>query len=69
MDVIVWEEEWDLVTYPFQNFNGCTVEIWEVTSNFFPCFIIGVITLKGPLSIKTSIMVSLIRRLKQAMNE
>ena len=24
----------DEITYPFANFNGCTVEVWEWTSNF-----------------------------------
>ena len=26
----------DYITYPFPNFNGCTVEVWEWTSNFIP---------------------------------
>ena len=25
---------WDEITYPFPNFNGCTVEVWEWISNF-----------------------------------
>ena len=25
---------WDKITYPFPNFNGCTVEVWEWISNF-----------------------------------
>ena len=25
---------WDEITYPFPNFNGCTVELWEWISNF-----------------------------------
>ena len=28
----VWEE----IIYPFPNFNGCTVEVWEWISNFNP---------------------------------
>ena len=35
---------WDEITYPFPNFNGCTVEVWEWISNFTPHFIIDVIT-------------------------
>ena len=35
---------WDEVTYPFQNFNGCTVEVWEWISNFIPLIIMNVIT-------------------------
>ena len=35
---------WDEVTYSFQNFNGCTVEVWEWLSNFIPYFIMDVIT-------------------------
>ena len=25
---------WDVITYPFQNFNGYPVETWELISNF-----------------------------------
>ena len=25
---------WDDITYPFPNFNGAPVEVWEWTSNF-----------------------------------
>ena len=32
------------ITYPFPNFNGATVKIWEGISNFLPYFIINVIT-------------------------
>ena len=47
---------WDGITYPFPNFNGCTVEVWEWVSNFIPHFIMDVITcpmlgsmlIKGP---------------------
>ena len=48
---------WDVITYPFPNFNGATVEVWEWISNFIhtvevwewisnyiPHFIIDVIT-------------------------
>ena len=27
---------WDVITYPFPNTVGCTVEIWEWVSNFIP---------------------------------
>ena len=30
---------WDEITYPFPNFNGVTVEVWEWISNFIPHFI------------------------------
>ena len=33
-----------MITYPFPNFNGCTVEVWEWICNFIPHFIIAVIT-------------------------
>ena len=26
----------DEITYPFPNFNGCTVDVLEVISNFIP---------------------------------
>ena len=35
---------WGEITYPFPNFNGATVEVWEWISNFIPHFIIDVIT-------------------------
>ena len=34
----------DDVIHPFQNFNGCTVEVWEWISNFIPLSIMDVIT-------------------------
>ena len=35
---------WDETTYPCLNFNGCTVEVQELISNFIPHFMIDVIT-------------------------
>ena len=35
---------WDEITYPFPNFNGGTVEVWEWICNFIPHFIVYVIT-------------------------
>ena len=35
---------WDEVTYPFPNFNGATIEVWEWISNFTPHFTGYVIT-------------------------
>ena len=35
---------WDGITYPFPNFNGATVEVWEWINNFIPHFIMDVIT-------------------------
>ena len=32
------------MTYPFPNFNGYTVEVWEWIRNLIPYFIIDVIT-------------------------
>ena len=29
---------WAEITYPFQNFNGCTVEFWELITNFIPLY-------------------------------
>ena len=34
----------DEITYPFQNYNGCTVEVWKWISNFIPYFIMDAIT-------------------------
>ena len=35
---------WGETTYPFPNFNGSTVEVWEWISNFIPHFTGNVIT-------------------------
>ena len=35
---------WDEINYPFPNFKGCTIEVWEWRSNFIPHFIMDVIT-------------------------
>ena len=35
---------WDEITYPFPNFNGATVEVWERKSNLIPHYIIEAIT-------------------------
>ena len=32
---------WDEITYQFQNFNGCTVEVWEWISDFTPALYNG----------------------------
>ena len=41
---------WDEITYPFPNFNGCTVEVWEWMNNFTLHFTGHVITFpcRGP---------------------
>ena len=36
-------KKWDEITYPFPDFNGATVDVWEWISNFIPYFIMGVI--------------------------
>ena len=35
---------WDEITYPFPNFNGATVEVWEWISNFDPNLLMDLIT-------------------------
>ena len=35
---------WDEITYPFPNFNGCKIEVWDWKTNSIPHFIIDVIT-------------------------
>ena len=30
---------WGEITYPFPNFNGCNIEVWEWINNFTPYFI------------------------------
>ena len=34
----------DEITYPFTNFNGCTVEVWEWINYFIPHFIMDAVT-------------------------
>ena len=34
----------DEITYPFPNFNSCTIDVWEHVSNFIPYFMMDVIT-------------------------
>ena len=38
---------WDKIIYPFPNFNGCTVKVWEWISNFIPQFIKDYLSLLG----------------------
>ena len=35
---------WNEITYPFPNFNGVTIEVWEWISNLIPHIIMAVIT-------------------------
>ena len=35
---------WDEITYPFLNFNGCTVEVKEWIGNFILHFVMDVIS-------------------------
>ena len=40
-------KSWDKITYPFPNFNGTAVEVWERMNNFIPHVIIDVIFTHG----------------------
>ena len=40
----IYYDMWDEMTYPFPNFNGYTVEVWEWISIFIPHFAGHVIT-------------------------
>ena len=33
----------DIITYPFPNFNVCTVGVWERIGNYIPCFIMDAV--------------------------
>ena len=35
---------WDEISYPFPNFNGSTVDVWEWITDFIPHFIMDVLT-------------------------
>ena len=45
---------WDEITYPFPNFNGRTIEVWEWISNFIPYFILHVYLSNAHAGIKVS---------------
>ena len=34
MSIFIGYNVWDEIAYPFPNFNGSTVEVWEMISNF-----------------------------------
>ena len=36
-------KKWDEITYPFPNFNGGTVEVWEWINNFIPHIVMDAI--------------------------
>ena len=40
----IFHKVWGEIIYPFPNFNGSTVGVWECINNFIPRFIIDVIT-------------------------
>ena len=40
----MYSKVWDGITYPFQNFNGATIEVDKWKSNLIPHFIGHVIT-------------------------
>ena len=44
-------EMWYEITYPFPNFNGCTIEVWEWISNFIPQFTMGVILIHAEIKV------------------
>ena len=44
MNYYIHQNVWDEITYPFPNFNGFTVEVWQWISNFIPRFMMDVIT-------------------------
>ena len=43
-------KEWGEITYPFPNFNGGTVEVWEWISNFIPHFTVNVIFIQAEIN-------------------
>ena len=42
---------WVEITFPFPNFNGATVDVWEWTSNFIPLFIMDEIIIHGEIKV------------------
>ena len=47
MDKWLQYNVWNEITYPFQNFNGAVVEVWEWIDNFIPYFTWHMITYPG----------------------
>ena len=43
----MFNEVWYEISYPFLNFNGATVEVYEWISNYIPHFIMDVIIHAG----------------------
>ena len=41
----------DEIPFPFTNFNGCTVEVWEWIRNFILLFIMDVITFHAGIKV------------------
>ena len=58
---------WDEITYPFPNFNGCTIEVWEWISNFISNFLM-VIT-RTSLHLKLPAIWLLVQQLIQTNNK
>ena len=50
-------EVWHEVTYPFPNFSGCTIEVWQRTSNFITHFIMEVIIYPSWIKVNPAISV------------
>ena len=43
---------WDEITYPLLNFNGATVEVYQLISDFMPHFTVHVITYHAGIKVK-----------------
>ena len=43
----------DEIIYPFQNFNGCTVEVWEWINNFILWFIMVYLFIHAGIKVKS----------------
>ena len=44
ISIYIARKVWEEISYPFLNFNGCTVEVYEWISHFVPHLIMDVIT-------------------------
>ena len=42
---------WDEITYPFSNFNGCTIELWERINKFILYLMMDVITYSARIKV------------------
>ena len=49
---------WDEITYPFPNFNGATVDVWEWMIHFIPHFVMDVMIMCAGIKVKPGVLMT-----------